>query len=55
MRAQLLAAEVAQEELTIRNLQNQIAALDEQIASLELRIDNEKAQVKAQLHLPEPL
>ena len=47
VRAQLLAAEVAQEELTIRNLQNQIAALDEQIASLELRIDNERAQVKA--------
>jgi murein DD-endopeptidase MepM/ murein hydrolase activator NlpD len=46
-RAQLLAAEVAQEELNIRNLQNQIASLDEQIAGLELRIDNERAQVKA--------
>jgi len=46
-RAQLLAAEVAQEELQITNLQNQIASLDEQIASLELRIDNERAQVKA--------
>jgi murein DD-endopeptidase MepM/ murein hydrolase activator NlpD len=46
-RAQLLASEVAQEELKIRNLQNQIASLDEQIAGLELRIDNERAQVKA--------
>ena len=46
-RAQLLAAEVAQEELKIKNLQDQIASLDEQIASLELRIDNERAQVKA--------
>jgi murein DD-endopeptidase MepM/ murein hydrolase activator NlpD len=46
-RAQLLAAEVAQEELKIRNLQNQVASLDEQIATLELRIDNERAQVKA--------
>ena len=46
-RAQLLASEVAQEELKIRNLQNQIASLDEQIAGLGLRIDNERAQVKA--------
>ena len=47
VRAQLLAAEVGQEELTIRQLQNQIASLDEQIANLERRIDNERAQVKA--------
>ena len=47
VRAQLLAAEVGQEELTIRQLQNQIASLDEQIANLELRIDNERAQLKA--------
>jgi len=46
-RAQLLAAEVAQEELKIRSLQNQIASLDEQIAALEVRIDNERAQVRA--------
>ena len=46
-RAQLLAAEVGQEELKIKNLQNQIASLDAQISSLELRIDNERAQVKA--------
>jgi len=46
-RAQLLAAEVAQEELKIRNLRNQIASLDEQIAALEVRIDNERAQVRA--------
>jgi murein DD-endopeptidase MepM/ murein hydrolase activator NlpD len=46
-RAQLLAAEVGQEELKISRLQSQIASLDQQIASLEVRIDNERAQVKA--------
>ena len=47
VRAQLLAAEVGQEELKIRKLKDQISSLDEQIASLELRIDNERTQVKA--------
>ena len=46
-RAQLLAAEVGQEELKIGQLQSQIASLDQQIASLQVRIDNERAQVRA--------
>jgi murein DD-endopeptidase MepM/ murein hydrolase activator NlpD len=45
-RAQLLAAEVAQEEAKIADLQNQIAALDDQIAALEVRIENERQQVR---------
>ncbi|HET7465364.1 MAG TPA: peptidoglycan DD-metalloendopeptidase family protein [Candidatus Dormibacteraeota bacterium] len=46
-RAQLLSAQLAQEEAKVEQLQSEIAALDDQIASLELRIDNERAQVRA--------
>ena len=46
-RAQLLAAELVQEEAKIAHLKNEIAMLDVQIAGLDLRIENERAQVKA--------
>lgn len=46
-RAQLLAAELTQEEAKITELQNEIAALDDQIAALQTRIDMERTQLKA--------
>ena len=46
-RAQLLSAQLAQEEAKVEQLQGEIAALDHQIASLELRIENEREQVRA--------
>ena len=46
-RAELLAAQLAQEESKIFTLQREIASLDLQIAGLELRIDSERGQVKS--------
>lgn len=46
-RAELLAAQLQQEEDKITQLEDQIAQLDQQIADLQTRIDNERAQVKA--------
>ena len=46
-RAQLLAAELVNEEARVAQLQSEVAQLDQQIADLETRIENERAQAKA--------
>jgi murein DD-endopeptidase MepM/ murein hydrolase activator NlpD len=47
VRAQLLAAELTQEEAKVAQLQAEVAQLDRQIADLQTRIDTERAQLAA--------